>query len=284
MALLFTPIILSRILFKALIKQIAGEGMQAKSNSRRRSILASGKSNADSFNRETRYEELINKLKTYMSENDQEVLYKDMWIDSQRSVSRVLTDFPYLIGDSTTDESIPEADNIKVTLEQNFEQFRQIFFYYVGNQKTIKYQECKAMITDFGLLPRMIDINTFNQLYRSTLLWEWQNGECVRNAVNFKNKIDCGVSIASDESSIRLQLAAQDPKNFRHFMITPALTFEGFIELVCRISVATNKRCSARQALENMMHVMDMSGGVHKLLTSYNRRSLSVRRFVYAMK
>ena len=169
---------------------------------------------------------------------------------------------------------------VKAVWERNFEQSRQIFLCYATpctpSKHMLGFEECREMMADFRIVPQLLDSQCFARLFRTCKLFEWRLAE-----MDSSNADAIGGS-AAGKPNPALQ---EDFFDFKSTMGNYSLTFYGFLELLTRIACNNNKLGrSPPQSLENLLHLMDISGGKAKLNSKSSRKSVSAKSFVYANK
>jgi len=171
------------------------------------------------------------------------------------------------------------------------------------NRSMVDLDSCREMLQDFDIYPGLLDNKTVLAVFRHTKCWEWRSMRTeaaqYTDAESTSNDLDSVVS---------RQHSSQDCINSTYSM---DLTLRGFIELMVRVAIMiygnsnnlTHKAASSSQQLRNksdkptllppyisedllstamsfMLRLMDQSSGKKKIMSS-NRRSVSIRKFVY---
>jgi hypothetical protein len=140
------------------------------------------------------------------------------------------------------------------------------------------FEECREIMADFHIVPQLLDSQCFARIFRTCKLFEW------RLAAIDKSTVDLATTSGSTTGKHNPALQ-EDFFDFKSTMGNFSLTFYGFLELLTRIACNNNKLGpSPPQSLENLLHLMDISGGKTKLSSKSSRKSVSVKSFVYANK
>jgi hypothetical protein len=172
---------------------------------------------------------------------------------------------------------------VKTVWERNIEQSRQIFLCYAtpcapSHKQMLGFEECREIMADFHIVPQLLDSQCFARIFRTCKLFEW------RLAAIDKSTVDLATTSGSTTGKHNPALQ-EDFFDFKSTMGNFSLTFYGFLELLTRIACNNNKLGpSPPQSLENLLHLMDISGGKTKLSSKSSRKSVSVKSFVYANK
>lgn len=144
-------------------------------------------------------DEIVQQLYNYLNKNDLYLPYHRYSLEYKVSISGILTRSCYAQYirqyANNTVNNVPEytegtIDLVRQIWERNAEQIRQIYSFYAITVETrrngsgplkllLSIDQCKEMLQDFQLLPQVIDVTTFQRLYRSCKLWEWDIGEMV---------------------------------------------------------------------------------------------------------
>lgn len=102
-----------------------------------------------------------------------------------------------------------DIDLVRQIWERNSEQIRLIYLYYantvetrrIGNgpvQLMMSLENCKDMLQDFEVLPQLIDVQSFNRLFRSCKLWEWDLADCLIRSNGRKSLTNDNASVADN--------------------------------------------------------------------------------------
>lgn len=168
---------------------------------------------------------------------------------------------------------------VKTVWERNIEQSRQIFLCYAtpcqpSHKQMLGFEECREIMADFHIVPQLLDSQCFARIFRTCKLFEW------RLAAIDSSTVDLATSAGKPNPALQ-----EDYFDFKSTMGNFSLTFYGFLELLTRIACNNNKLGpSPPQSLENLLHLMDISGGKSKLTSKSSRKSVSVKSFLYANK
>jgi hypothetical protein len=168
---------------------------------------------------------------------------------------------------------------VRSVWDRNIEQTKQIYFYYassveirrIGNGPSkvlLSFEDCKEMMADFHIVPQLLDGQSFTRIFRVCKLFEWKIAEKVYRA---------------DDSEGRT-FSGEENFDLKNSVANFSLSFVGFVELLTRIACFNNKLGHLpQQSLENLLHLMDISGGKAKLLSKGSRKSVSIKNFTYAL-
>jgi hypothetical protein len=195
---------------------------------------------------------------------------------------------------------------VRAVWDRNFEQIRALYAFYANSLEQrragfgpskllLSAERCKEMLTDFQLLPQVIDTQTFYRMFRATKLWEWDIAESTLQALHGHSAASVSPhsqgrtyldDIRSIAGSIGIASGDNDPLDFRAALGNFGLSIGGLVELLSRIACFNPRLAShPAEALENAMHLMDASEGKSKLLRASRQNLMTtLRHFVYSSK
>jgi hypothetical protein len=89
--------------------------------------------------------------------------------------------------------AMEDVDGVRMIWERNSEQLHQIYGFYAislearrmslpgtGAMKLqLSIDNLRELLTDFHIVPQLVDVQTFYRLFRATKLWEWEIAECI---------------------------------------------------------------------------------------------------------
>jgi hypothetical protein len=220
---------------------------------------------------------------------------------------------------------IHELEIIRQIWDRNHDQIRQIYTFYAQtkeirhmghglSKRLLSYSNCREFLTDFQLLPHVVELTSLVRLFRTCKMWELEVVQCLTAATDAEMTIttttmshyplsvkrDTPNRLSPSNSSTRILSiddnnyqgnnnnsntptpADLDPQDFKSAVVNLSLTLFGFIELLSRISIQQKQRfgLSPAAAVECVLHIMDASEGKAKLIRAA-RKSTAIRRFVY---
>jgi hypothetical protein len=222
---------------------------------------------------------------------------------------------------------IHELELIRQIWDRNHDQIRQIYTFYAQtkdvrrmghglSRRLLSYTSCREFLTDFQLLPHVVELTSLVRLFRTCKMWELEVVQCLittdaemmttshypqsakRDAPSSTNRLSPTNSSPrlpslddnnyqgnnSNTTASSTTPADLDPQDFKSAVGNLSLTLFGFIELLSRISVQQKQRFGLRPAaaVECVLHIMDASDGKAKLIRAA-RKSTAIRRFVYGV-
>jgi hypothetical protein len=225
---------------------------------------------------------------------------------------------------------IHELELIRQIWDRNHDQIRQIYTFYAQtkevrrmghslSRRLLSYTSCREFLTDFQLLPHVVELTSLVRLFRTCKMWELEVVQCLittdaemitmtmtshypqsakRDAPSSTNRLSPTNSSPrlpslddnnyqgnnSNSTTSSTTPADLDPQDFKSAVGNLSLTLFGFIELLSRISVQQKQRFGLRPAaaVECVLHIMDASDGKAKLIRAA-RKSTAIRRFVYGV-
>jgi len=229
--------------------------------------------------------------------------------------------------------SLEQIKSTKLLWDKNMEQLKSVFIGYgtraVGQRSGsptnhtataannnistyLSFDECREMLIDFGIIPDILDQQTFTKIFRSCKLWEWYIAASIGNRRS--NQDDSTSTTLGDDS--KTSPRRKSPQNFNDFLLQEQqhhtvgsqhqqlhhylpnltnysdaddiissvgsfhLTFVGLVELLTRIACYGGRLGSTpRGAVENLLRIMNSSNGKYKLVNSRKKKVTCTRNF-----
>jgi hypothetical protein len=228
--------------------------------------------------------------------------------------------------------SLEQIKSTRLLWDKNMEQLKNIFIGYgtrtvsqrsgsptnhtttaANNNITtyLGFDECREMLIDFGIIPDILDQQTFTKIFRSCKLWEWYIAASIGNRRS--NQDDTTITLSDDNKTSPRR---KSPQNFNDFLLQEQqhhtvgsqhqqlhhylpnltnysdaddiissvgsfhLTFVGLVELLTRIACYGGRLGSSpRVAVENLLRIMNSSNGKYKLANSRKKKVTCTRNF-----
>jgi hypothetical protein len=89
--------------------------------------------------------------------------------------------------------AVEDVDGVRTIWERNSEQLHQIYGFYATSLEARRFSlpgagamkmqlsidNLRELLTDFHLVPQLVEVQAFYRLFRATKLWEWEIAECI---------------------------------------------------------------------------------------------------------